>query len=50
MSDEWIVTVQRDGGPIIPKTFTDKPKALRHYAALKRSAGEKVKVEFYGPK
>lgn len=50
MPDEWIVTVQRNGGPVIPKTFTDKSKALKHYAALQRVASDKVKVEFYGPK
>jgi len=50
VADQWIVTVKPPNGPVVPRKFADKPKALKAYRALlKLAEGTKVKVQIYGP-
>jgi hypothetical protein len=49
-NEEWLVTVQREGGPVIPRRFTDEKKAKKVFKALAKAAGDTVEVCIYGPK
>lgn len=49
-NEEWLVTVQRKGGAVIPRRFTDGKKAMKEFEALVKTADDKTEVRIYGPK